>query len=85
MREFGNQQQLNLGLDCTQQQSLKNIFKQTFADIRSQYPEPVEGETKDEYVEFLYVETLLEVAERIKKIALMRQNMRINFYCRKER
>ena len=38
-----------------------------------------ESLTKDEYVEFLYVETLLEVSERIKKIALSRDNLRIAF------
>ena len=79
MKEFKNKQQMDLGLDVYQQYSLKNIFKQTFSDIRRLYPDPVEGETKDEYVEFLYVETLLEVAERIKKIALSRDNLRITF------
>jgi len=79
LKDFSNKQQMDLGLDSYQQYSLKNVFKQAFADMRRQYPEPVEGETKDEYVEFLYVETLLEVSERIKKIALSRDNLRIAF------
>lgn len=80
MREVNNKQQMNLGLDDVQQYSLKNIFKQTFADTWHKFPMPIEGETKEEWIEFLYVETLLEVAERIKKIALDRQKRKINFY-----
>lgn len=78
IKKFNNQQQMDLALDEAQQYSLKNVFKQAWADIRAKFPQPVEDETLDEYVEFLYIETLLEVSERIKKIALMREKKKIN-------
>lgn len=70
--------QLSLALDDAQIYQLKNVVKQSFADMRRKYPEPVEGETKEEWVEFLIIETLYEISERIKKIAEMRQKKAIN-------
>lgn len=78
MLNFYDKRQLCLALDDVQQYALKNVVKQTFADIRRKYPYPVDGETKEEWIEFIYIETLFEVAERIKKIAESRQKKKID-------
>lgn len=45
------------------------IFKKSKEIIKKKYPERIEGETLEEYNQFLLDETRLEIAYRLRKVA----------------
>lgn len=58
--------------------TLKNVVKRSIVKIKKRYPRPVQGETIEDYKLFIRDEVLLEISERIKDIALHRQNTDID-------
>lgn len=71
-------QQLSLFFADEEIHTLKNVVKRSIVKIKKRYPHPVQGETIEDYKLFIRDEVLLEVAERIKDIALHRQNTDID-------
>lgn len=65
-------EQLKLALDESQCVSLKNVLHHSYKVVKSKFPRPVNGESLEEYQEFLTVEYLLEVSSEIENIALDR-------------
>lgn len=57
---------------------LKTIVKSSYLAVKKKYPKPVEGETFEEYHIFIRDEVLLEIAERLKRLALERQERSIS-------
>ena len=76
--------QLELGLDESQKLSLKNVWRHSLRVVTTKFPQPVDGESLDEFNEFRVCEFLLELSENIRQIALERQSKAINFLYEKE-
>lgn len=66
-------EQLNLALDERQCVSLKNVVHHSYLVVKKKFPRPVEGESLEDYQEFIAVEYLLELSSEIENIALDRQ------------
>lgn len=65
--------QMELTFTCAQGITLKNVVRESYSFIKKKYPKPVAGESIEEYREFITDETLLEISERIRDVALKRQ------------
>ena len=62
--------------------NLHGIFQRTFKEMLHKYKR-VDGESLEEYVEMLKFETLMEVADKLVKIAKYRDNLNIELKYRK--
>lgn len=71
-------EQLSLYFEEEEAYELKNIVKISYLAVKKRLPSPVQGESQDEYKELIRDETLLEIAERLKNIALRRQRKAID-------
>ena len=71
-------EQLSLYFEEEEVYELKNIVKISYLTVKKRLPSPVQGESQDEYKELIRDETLLEIAERLKNIALRRQRKAID-------
>lgn len=69
-------EQLSFLFIAEEDKKLHNIFQRTFIEVKSKFKR-VDGETVEDYVDFLKKETLLEVAEKLKEIANYRDNLNI--------
>lgn len=56
---------------------IKGLAIRCYRFVRKRYP-PVEGETKDDWRNFIISETMLEMAARLEEIALRRQKTEID-------
>ena len=56
--------------------NLHGIFQRTFREMLKKYKR-VDGESVEDYVEMLKYETLVEVADKLVKIAKYRDNLNI--------
>lgn len=56
---------------------LKGLVKRCAVIVKKRYPSPTAGETLEEYNIFLRDETLLEISQQLRNIALKRQKMAI--------
>jgi hypothetical protein len=65
-------EQLSLGLDISQCVSLKNVVHHSYSMVKKKFPRPVEGESVEEYQEFIVIEWMLEISAEIEQIALSR-------------
>lgn len=65
-------EQLNLGLDESQCVSLKKVVRHSYAVVKKKFPRPVEGESLEDYQEFIVIEWMLEISAEIEQIALSR-------------
>lgn len=72
--------QLTLEFPYDEYADLKNIVRVCYTVVKKKYPQPVSGESVEEYNEFLRDEVLLEISDRLKEIALRKQNKRIEFF-----
>ena len=61
-----------------EQSNLKSIVKRSYFAVKKRFPSPTKGESIEEYNDFIRDETLLEIAERLKDIALKRQRKSID-------
>lgn len=61
-----------------EQSNLKSIVKRSYFAVKKRFPSPTKGESIEEYNDFIRDETLLEIAERLKDIALRRQRKSID-------
>lgn len=61
-----------------EQNNLKSIVKRSYFAVKKRFPAPTKGESVEEYTQFIRDETLLEIAERLKDIALKRQKSSID-------
>ena len=71
-------EQLSLYFEEEEAYELKNIVKISYLAVKKRLPHPIQGESDDEYKELIRDETLLEISERLKNIALRRQRMSID-------
>ncbi|MBO7735258.1 MAG: hypothetical protein J6S67_22020 [Methanobrevibacter sp.] len=56
--------------------NLHGIFQRTFKEMLKKYKR-IDGESVEDYVELLKFETLMEVADKLVKIAKYRDNLNI--------
>lgn len=56
--------------------NLRGIFQRTFRETKQKYKR-VDGESVEDYIEFLKYETFMEVADKLVKIATYRDNLNI--------
>lgn len=63
--------------DETEKEQLKDIVRCSYLSVKKKFPSPTKGESKEEYREFIRDEMLLEIADRLKEMALKRQKERI--------
>ena len=61
-----------------EQDNLRSIVKRSYFTVKKRFPSPTKGESIEEYNDFIRDETLLEIAERLKDIALKRQRKSID-------
>lgn len=71
-------QQMNFIFDFNETEEIKNVVKISIQEVKHKFPKPMKGETLEDYKTFIRDEILLEISERLKSIALRRQNKRIN-------
>lgn len=69
-------EQLSFGFIEDEERNLHGIFQRTFVEIKSKYKR-VDGESVEDFVDFLKKETLLEVAQKLINIANYRDNVNI--------
>lgn len=72
--------QLRLRFPREEYIELKDIVKNSYKEVKKKYPQPVAGESFDEYKEFILDEVLLEISDRLRSIALRKQNERIAYF-----
>lgn len=70
-------EQMRLYFEGEEFKSIKDIVPRCYKKVRNKYKQ-VAGESIDDFRNFIVCETLLEVAEELKQIALYRQNLNIN-------
>lgn len=71
-------EQMNLYFEGEEFKNIKGIIPRCYKRVRSKYKR-IDGESVEDFKNFIVCETLLEVAEELKQIALYRQNIDINF------
>ena len=69
-------EQLSFYFSDEDAKNLHGIFQRTFKEMLKKYKR-IEGESVEEYVEMLKFETLMEVADKLVKIAKYRDNLNI--------
>lgn len=69
-------EQMNLYFEGEEFNDIKGIVPRCYRKVRKKYRR-VEGESVEDFRNFIIVETLLEVSEELKRIALYRQNLNI--------
>lgn len=75
--------QLRLRFPREEYNELKGIVIDCYKTVKKKYPQPVAGESFDEYKEFILDEVLLEISDRLRSIALRKQNERIAYFYKK--
>ena len=71
-------EQQSILFEDEERDNLKSIVKRSFFAVKKRFPSPTKGESVEEYNDFIRDETLLEIAERLKDIALKRQRKSID-------
>lgn len=72
-------EQLDLRLPKEEVNALKSVVRRSISITKKKYPKPVNGESLEEYHDFINTEILLEISEQIKEIALKRQKDNIDY------
>lgn len=70
-------EQMNLYFEGEEFNDIKGIVPRCYRKVRKKYRR-VDGESVEDFRNFIIVETYLEVAEELKRIALYRQNLNID-------
>lgn len=71
-------EQQTIEFDNEDRDNLRTIVRRSFWAVKKKFPSPSKGESIEEYNDFIRDETLLEIAERLKNIALKRQRKSID-------
>lgn len=71
-------EQQSILFEDEERDNLKSIVKRSYFAVKKRFPSPTKGESIEEYNDFIRDETLLEIAERLKNIALKRQRKSID-------
>ena len=71
-------EQQAIEFDNEDRDNLRTIVCRSFWAVKKKFPSPSKGESIEEYNDFIRDETLLEIAERLKDIALKRQRKSID-------
>ena len=69
-------EQMSLYFPDEEIHTVKGIVLRSYNKIRKKYKR-IDGETVEDFKEFIVCETYLEIAEELKRIALYRQNLNI--------
>ena len=70
-------EQMSLYFEGQEFEDIKGIVPRCYKKVRRKYSR-VDGESVEDFKNFIVTETLLEVAEELKRIALYRQNLNID-------
>lgn len=70
-------EQMSLYFPNDEYRNIKGIVPRCYKKVRSKYKR-VDGESVEDFQNFIFCETCLEIAEELKKIALYRQKMIID-------
>lgn len=70
-------EQMSLYFEGEEFKNIKGIVPRCYRKVRSKYKR-MDGETVEDFKNFIVCETYLEIAEELKRIALYRQNLNIN-------
>lgn len=77
-------EQLQFDYSVDVKNELRHIVRLSYQTVKKRFPSPVFAESYEDYKLFLQDETLLEIADRLQKIALKRQNNRISIMYSKD-
>lgn len=70
-------EQMSLYFEGEEFKNIKGIVPRCYRKVRNKYKR-MDGETVEDFKNFIVCETYLEIAEELKRIALYRQNLNIN-------